>query len=46
MGPGPNLPVPLHHAMMVTYRNTVWVIGGFEPQGSDVEGTVSARRCT
>jgi non-specific serine/threonine protein kinase len=40
---GPNLPVPLHHAMMVTYRNTVWVIGGFEPQGSDVEGTVSAR---
>jgi N-acetylneuraminic acid mutarotase len=42
-GPGPNLPVPLHHAMMVTYRNTVWVIGGFEPQGSDVEGTVSTR---
>ena len=42
-GPGPNLPVPLHHAMMVTYRNTVWVIGGFEPQGGDVEGTVSAR---
>jgi N-acetylneuraminic acid mutarotase len=42
-GQGPNLPVPLHHAMMVTYRNTVWVIGGFEPQGSDVEGTVSAR---
>ena len=42
-GQGPNLPVPLHHAMMVTYRNTVWVIGGFEPQGGDVEGTVSAR---
>jgi non-specific serine/threonine protein kinase len=42
-GQGPNLPVPLHHAMMVTYRNTVWVIGGFEPQGSDVSGTVSAR---
>ena len=42
-GQGPNLPVPLHHAMMVTYQNTVWVIGGFEPQGSDVEGTVSAR---
>src|SRR5262249_15301101 len=23
--PGPNLPVPLHHAMMVSYQNTVWV---------------------
>ena len=32
--------------MMVTYRNTVWVIGGFEPLGSDVEGTVSAGCCT
>jgi N-acetylneuraminic acid mutarotase len=41
--PGPPLPVPLHHAMMVTYRNRVYVIGGFEPQGSEVEGTVSAR---
>ena len=41
--PGPDLPVPLHHAMMVSYRNTVWVIGGLEPQGSDVEGTASAR---
>ena len=34
--PGPNLPVPLHHAMMVSYRNTVWVIGGFEPRGSEI----------
>jgi N-acetylneuraminic acid mutarotase len=42
-GQGPPLPFPLHHAMMVAYRNTVWVIGGFEPQGGDVEGTVSAR---
>ena len=29
--------------MMVRYRKRVWVIGGFEPQGGDVEGTVSAR---
>ena len=41
--PGPNLPVPLHHAMMVSYQNTVWVIGGFEPQGSEIIGVASAR---
>ena len=40
---GPNLPVPLHHAMMVSYQNTVWVIGGFEPQGSEITGVASAR---
>ena len=41
--PGPDLPVPLHHAMMVSYQNTVWVIGGFEPQGSEIIGVASAR---
>ena len=41
--PGPPLPIPLHHAMMVTYRNTLVVIGGFAPQGGDVLGTTSAR---
>ncbi|HTQ15995.1 Kelch repeat-containing protein, partial [Mycobacterium sp.] len=41
--PGPNLPVPLHHAMMVSYQNTVWVIGGFEPRGSEIIGAASAR---
>ena len=41
--PGPDLPFPLGHAMMVTYRNTVWVIGGFEPQGSEVSGIASAQ---
>jgi hypothetical protein len=41
--PGPALPVPLHHAMMVSYRNTVWVIGGFEPRGSIVSAVASAR---
>ena len=29
--------------MMVTYQNTVGVIGGFEPQGGNVLGTTSAR---
>ena len=41
--PGPPLPMPLHHAMMVAYRNTLVVIGGFAPQGGDVLGTTSAR---
>jgi serine/threonine protein kinase/N-acetylneuraminic acid mutarotase len=41
--PGPNLPVPLHHAMMVSYQNTVWVIGGFEPKGSEIIGVASDR---
>jgi len=41
--PGPDLPVPLHHAMMVSYQNTVWVIGGFEPRGSEIIGAASAR---
>ena len=41
--PGPPLPIPLHHAMMVTYRNTLVVIGGFAPLGGDVLGTTSAR---
>jgi N-acetylneuraminic acid mutarotase len=42
-GAGPNLPVQLHHAMMVSYQNTVWVIGGFEPKGSEIIGAASAR---
>ena len=42
-GAGPNLPVQLHHAMMVSYQNTVWVIGGFEPRGSEIIGVASAR---
>jgi non-specific serine/threonine protein kinase len=40
---GPDLPVALHHAMMVSYQNTVWVIGGLELQGSEVSGIASAR---
>jgi N-acetylneuraminic acid mutarotase len=34
-GAGPPLPVALNHAMMVTYHNTLWVIGGFVPRGSN-----------
>ena len=45
-GQGPELPVPLHHAMMVSYHNTVWVIGGFEPRGSEIIGVASAGCCT
>jgi predicted Ser/Thr protein kinase len=40
---GPNLPFPLHHAMMVSYQDTVWVIGGFQPRGSEIYGVASAR---
>jgi N-acetylneuraminic acid mutarotase len=40
---GPDLPVPLHHAMMVSYQGTVWVIGGFQPRGSEIIGVASAR---
>ena len=31
--PGPPLPIALHHAMMVTYHSTLWVIGGFAGTG-------------
>ncbi|HYZ52892.1 MAG TPA: protein kinase [Streptosporangiaceae bacterium] len=41
--PGPALPVPLHHAMMVTYHHTLMVIGGFTPQGGKMMGAASAR---
>ena len=40
---GPALPVPLHHAMMVSYQGTVWVIGGFQPRGGEIIGVASAR---
>jgi Kelch motif len=40
---GPPLPVALHHAMMVAYQGTLWVIGGFTAQGSNVLADASAR---
>ena len=41
--PGPQLPMALHHAAMVSYRNTLYLIGGFVPQGGNVLGAASAR---
>ncbi|HEY6275337.1 MAG TPA: kelch repeat-containing protein, partial [Streptosporangiaceae bacterium] len=38
---GPNLPFPLHHAMIVNYRGQLWVIGGFIPQGTNMEAAAS-----
>ena len=34
-GAGPALPVALNHAMVVTYRGTLWVIGGFVSRGGN-----------
>jgi hypothetical protein len=42
-GLGPALPVALNHAMMVTYRGALWVIGGFVSQGGNPTATASAR---
>jgi N-acetylneuraminic acid mutarotase len=39
--PGPNLPFPVHHAMMVNYRGQLWLIGGFRPQGPNLTAAVS-----
>jgi non-specific serine/threonine protein kinase len=41
--PGVDLPVPLHHATAVTYRNEIVVIGGWEPDGTDISATTSDR---
>jgi N-acetylneuraminic acid mutarotase len=38
---GPGLPFPVHHAMMVNYRGQLWLIGGFLPQGNNLEATAS-----
>jgi non-specific serine/threonine protein kinase len=40
---GPDLPVPLHHAMAVSYRGEHVVIGGWSPRGSDLTGATSDR---
>jgi N-acetylneuraminic acid mutarotase len=39
--PGPNLPFPVHHAMMVSYKNQLWLIGGFLPSGPNLEAAAS-----
>jgi non-specific serine/threonine protein kinase len=40
---GPNLPVPLHHEMVVTYKDELVAIGGWIPKGSNPSATTSAR---
>jgi non-specific serine/threonine protein kinase len=38
---GPDLPVRLHHEMVVTYKDELVVIGGWIPNGSDPSAKVS-----
>ena len=40
---GPDLPVALHHAMAVTYRHRVLLMGGWVPRGSDLTAISSNR---
>ncbi|MGH8907385.1 MAG: Kelch repeat-containing protein [Egibacteraceae bacterium] len=40
---GPDLPVPLHHAMAVTYQGELVVIGGWIPNGPDLTARTSNR---
>ncbi len=40
---GPDLPVRLHHEMVVTYKGDMVVIGGWIPKGSDPSAEVSDR---
>lgn len=42
-GVGPDLPVALHHAMVVNYRNQLVVIGGFQSRDNDLLGVTSPR---
>ena len=40
---GPELPDPLHHAMAATYDGRLVVMGGWVPEGSDLDARESAR---
>ncbi len=42
-GSGPPLPQAVHHAMLVTYRNQLVLIGGFVPRGGDPLAVTSAQ---
>jgi len=35
---GPDLPLPLHHEMVVSYHNEVVVLGGWVPKGPELAG--------
>jgi hypothetical protein len=39
----PELPLRLHHEMVVTYKDEIVVIGGWTPKGSDPSGGISDR---
>ena len=39
----PDLPVRLHHEMVVTYKDELVVIGGWIPKGSDPSGEITDR---
>ena len=39
----PDLPLRLHHEMVVTYKDEIVVIGGWSPKGSDPSGEISDR---
>jgi N-acetylneuraminic acid mutarotase len=41
-GLGPPLPQAVHHAMLVTYRGQLTMIGGFQTDGNDVLAVTSA----
>jgi non-specific serine/threonine protein kinase len=40
---GPDLPLPLHHEMAVTYKNEFVVLGGWIPAGAQLDATTSDR---
>jgi non-specific serine/threonine protein kinase len=40
---GPDLPLRLHHEMVVTYKGEIVAIGGWVPRGSDPSAEVSGR---
>lgn len=40
---GPDLPVPLHHVMAAAYNDQLVVMGGWMPQGSDLQAVASDR---
>src|SRR5690349_13881202 len=42
-GLGPPLPQAIHHAMLVTYRGQLTIIGGFQTNGNDALATTSSR---
>ena len=38
---GPGLPFAVHHAMLVAYKNQLWLIGGFRTSSTNLEAAAS-----